>query len=126
MDAKQWEVDRAVAQIAKAPTDLAGEPWNSLIWDPVNKRMIAAVENQRAAEKLLFYSLGGDLGLFRTKERKPMTTEVLKYELVGLLKTERVQLPTYASRILGHSRNTMSLSLTTLNLQSAYAAGHGA
>lgn len=75
-------LESAVRSVSKVPMELDKKPWVSLLWDATNKRMITASENQRAAEKLLFYAVDGDLSTMRTS-----TTE-LRSELAGLLNVE--------------------------------------
>jgi len=75
----------AVGRIAKAPMDLAKEPWVGLLWDRQNKRIITAPENQKAAERVLFYSSGGKLSRLNSDEA------TLKSELAGLLHKDPAQ-----------------------------------
>ena len=75
-------LESAVRSVSKVPMELDKKPWVSLLWDATNKRMITASENQRAAERLLFYAVDGDLSTMRTS-----TTE-LRSELAGLLNVE--------------------------------------
>ena len=84
-------VDRATRRVSNAPMDLAEFPWAGLLWDVRNGRMITQSANQKAAEKLLFYALGGELSEMRS------SPEILKQELAGLLNVEidGVELPRY-------------------------------
>jgi DNA sulfur modification protein DndB len=77
--------------LSKVPTDLSKQPWTGLLWDKVNKRMLYGAENRRAAERLLFHSLGGDL-----RDQRTTPTE-LRTEISGLLNKEpnQVHLPKY-------------------------------
>jgi DNA sulfur modification protein DndB len=81
----------AVDQLALAPMDLGGPPWVGVLWDPINRRMLTSPENRMAATKILFYSVGGNLEVFKTIE------EDLTRELAGLLHREpaEVQLPRF-------------------------------
>lgn len=76
---------QAINRLKKIPVDIAKAPWENLIWDPVNGRMLAAVENQRAAEKRYYFGAGGNLSDMRS------TPEDLKFELAGLLKVDSSQ-----------------------------------
>lgn len=73
----QVHIGEAVERVSSAPMDLASEPWVNLLWDPVNKRMITAPENQKAAERLLYYAVGGNFS--------DQDLNDLKSELAGLL-----------------------------------------
>ena len=77
-------VKKAIKDISAIPTSLSEFPWDNLFWDSQNKRILFASENQKVAEKWLFYTLGGDLSLIKTKE--PTTVESLTSELAGILK----------------------------------------
>ena len=66
-------------KIAKVPMALNGEPWVGLLWDPANRRMIGTQENQRAALRVLFHGLGGNLSKLRS------SIPNLKTELAGIL-----------------------------------------
>ncbi len=50
-----------IKALAKAPMELAGEPWNELLWNPAAHRMITAPENRGVALQILYYGIGGDL-----------------------------------------------------------------
>jgi len=82
-------VEEAVYKVSKAPMTLSEDPWANLLWDPVNKRMITSPENQKAAERLLYYAVGGKLS--------DHELEKLKKELAGLLNKEiaSIHLPKY-------------------------------
>jgi hypothetical protein len=72
--------------------DLAGSPWVGVLWDPINRRMLTSPENRIVATKVLFYSVGGSLEVFKTTE------EDLKRELAGLVHREsaEIQLPHFS------------------------------
>ena len=82
-------VEEAVYKISKVPMTLSEDPWANLLWDPVNKRKITSPENQKAAERLLYYAVGGKLS--------DHELEKLKKELAGLLNKEiaSIHLPKY-------------------------------
>ena len=82
----------AIDLTSKAPSRLSEQPWEGLIWDSTNQRMLTSAENQKVAERLLFYSLGGELSRYRTSETK------LRTELAGILRindSSEVTLPKY-------------------------------
>jgi len=84
-------MEEAVRRISTIPIELSNKPWAGLLWDTTNQRMITSPENQKAALKLLFHSVGGDLSKMRTNTIK------LRQELGGLLNVneEDVELPLY-------------------------------
>jgi DNA sulfur modification protein DndB len=75
--------------LTKVPMQLADEPWNGVLWDPVRKIIIADSENQRAARLLLYHGLGGNLDRLKT------TTKALKDTVAGIRNTSpsSVKLP---------------------------------
>jgi DNA sulfur modification protein DndB len=85
-------LDSAVQRIARVPMDLNSNPWVGLLWDSTNKRMITAIENQKAGVKLLFYATGGELSRIGTNPEK------LRKELAGIQNIElsKINLQTYA------------------------------
>jgi len=72
-------LDSILKKLATVPLDLNEQPWAGLLWDPANQRMIVPQENQRAALRLLFHGLGGDLA------RLSSNRDTLKEELSGIL-----------------------------------------
>lgn len=76
----------------RVPMSLTEEPWVGLLWDPTNRRMIVRSENQRVAQRILYYGLGGKLSRFNSSTRQ------LREELAGLLGThpEEVRLHRWA------------------------------
>ena len=50
-----------IKALAKAPMELAKEPWNELLWNPAAHRMITPPENRAVAFQILYYGIGGDL-----------------------------------------------------------------
>jgi DNA sulfur modification protein DndB len=65
--------------LATVPMLLAENPWQGLIWDPVAKLMNADSERQKAATRILYHGLGGDLAKLKT------TPDDLKASLAGML-----------------------------------------
>ena len=72
-------LEEALNLLSRIPMALSNDLWTGLLWDTSNQRMLTSTENQRAAEKLLFYLLGGDLSKYRSSEA------LLKKELAGVL-----------------------------------------
>ena len=50
-----------IKAMAKAPMELAQEPWNELLWNPAAHRMITAPENRAVGFRILYHGIGGDL-----------------------------------------------------------------
>ena len=84
-------LDKAIRNLTKVPMEISGSPWAGLLWDVKNRRMITSGENQKAAIKLLFYSIGGKLSALKSSEAG------LIKELSGLLnkKENEIKLPRY-------------------------------
>jgi DNA sulfur modification protein DndB len=91
VDSKSITVEKAISQVSKAPVDLSSAPWAGLFWNTVNKKMMTQIENQRVAEKLLFYAVGGDLSSMGSDEEK------VRYEWGGILQKDgsEMKLPKY-------------------------------
>lgn len=75
-------LSKSVGLLSRIPLNIAEEPWSGLLWDPTNQRMITATENQRVAEKIIYFGLDGNLGDYQTDP------ESLRTELIGILKRE--------------------------------------
>lgn len=84
-------LQEAVQATTLAQMNINEDPWVGLIWNATQGRMIYASENQKAATKLLFYSLGGNLHQLNSH------VESLRKELAGLLnrETSEVAIPVY-------------------------------
>ncbi|MFX0206531.1 MAG: DGQHR domain-containing protein [Candidatus Hodarchaeota archaeon] len=84
-------LNKAVKVLSKVPMEISENPWLGLLWDAKNRRMITAGENQKAAVKLLFYSVGGKLSILKSSK------EDLINEIAGLLNKEKdeIELPRY-------------------------------
>lgn len=82
----------AVRVVSQVPMELSAPPWAGLLWDTANKRMITAPENQKVAERLLFYGVGGDLSRFK------VNPDDLRREYAGRLNQipTAVELPRYS------------------------------
>jgi hypothetical protein len=65
IDHKEFTREQAVERVSKVPTELSGDPWAHLIWNPSNKKIITVPLNRKAAEELLFSAVGGDLARMR-------------------------------------------------------------
>lgn len=71
----------AARRIGQVPMELKENPWNGLLWNQHNKRMITVKDNQNVATALLLHGAGGQLTSLNTSAEK------LKEELTGLLNT---------------------------------------
>jgi hypothetical protein len=58
---------------------LDARPWERLIWDPVNRRMVVSGDNRVVAEHILVYGLTGNENLIGQSERS------LRKEWAGLI-----------------------------------------
>lgn len=56
----------AIRVVSQVPMEVSAPPWAGLLRDVANKRMITTQESRKVAERLLFYSVGGELRRFRT------------------------------------------------------------
>ena len=86
------ELKNSINRLSKVPMEISADPWAGLLWDVTNQRMITASENQKVAEKLIFYSVGGDLSKYKSSKKK------LIKELSGVLNKDEdeIELPRYA------------------------------
>lgn len=73
------ELSQTLRRIARAPMDLASEPWSGLLWNPVARRMITAPENRGVAFRILYYGIGGNL------EDLGTSAEEVRREWAGIL-----------------------------------------
>jgi DNA sulfur modification protein DndB len=71
--------DQVIMAIGKLDLDLNAHPWERLIWDPVNRRMLVSGENRVVAEHILVYGLTRDENLIGQSERS------LRKEWAGLV-----------------------------------------
>src|SRR5260370_5274136 len=55
------KLSSTIKLLAKAPMELAEEPWTELLWNPSASRMITAPENRAVAFQILYHGIGGDL-----------------------------------------------------------------
>ena len=81
------DLQGATERLARLPMMLAEEPWQGILWNPVNRRMIISGETKGAAERLLVYLAGGDL------EPLKATKESLRRDLRGLRTDPDYHLP---------------------------------
>ncbi len=79
MESLRLSLEEAVRRVSLIPMDLKHDMWRGLYWNDQNRRMITAPENKRAARRLMFHSLGGDLAYLKS------TPPELRLELAGLL-----------------------------------------
>ena len=87
------QLAEAIRVVGQVPMEVSAPPWAGLLWDTVNKRMITTQENRKVAERLLFYSVGGDLRRLRANSNG------LRQEYAGILSRVpiEVELPRYSS-----------------------------
>lgn len=64
------DMERAVYNLCQVPHEISEQPWNNLLWDTTNARMLTAQENQRVAWKLYVYMVDGNLRQLRTTPEK--------------------------------------------------------
>jgi DNA sulfur modification protein DndB len=81
----------AVERVSKVPMELSGEPWAHLIWNPLNKKIITGSLYRKAAEKMLFNAVGGDLSIMKS------SSDMLRQEIAAIKNVEvsEVTLPSY-------------------------------
>jgi DNA sulfur modification protein DndB len=86
------QLAEAIRVVSQVPMEVSAPPWAGLLWDTVNKRMITTQENRKVAERLLFYSVGGDLRRLRANPNR------LRQEYAGILSRDptAVELPRYS------------------------------
>jgi DNA sulfur modification protein DndB len=72
---------QAVDRIAAVPMQLNEPPWDELLWDTENERILYTGENQKVAYRLLIYGAGGQL----SQLKKAVTLEQLKEEWAGIV-----------------------------------------
>jgi DNA sulfur modification protein DndB len=87
------QLAEAIRVVSQVPMEVSAPPWIGLMWDTVNKRMITTQENRKVAERLLFYSVGGDFRRLRANSHG------LRQEHAGILSRVpiEVELPRYSS-----------------------------
>jgi len=96
MDQNKLSLAEAVSRISKVPMELSEEPWAYLLWNPLNKKIITASLNRRAAEKLFFNAVGGDLTVLKS------SSDLLRQELAAIKNIDDIQkinLPSYVDGI---------------------------
>jgi hypothetical protein len=74
-----FKQDQVIMTIGKLDLDLNTHPWERLIWDPVNRRMLVSGDNRVVAEHILVYGLTRDENLIGQSERS------LRKEWAGLV-----------------------------------------
>ncbi|TEU15950.1 MAG: DGQHR domain-containing protein [Anaerolineales bacterium] len=87
------QLAEAVRLVSQAPMEISAPPWAGLLWDIVNKRMLTAPENQKAARWLLFYSVGGDLHRLKTN------LDRLRQEYAGILNRDPNEIGKYLATL---------------------------
>jgi hypothetical protein len=71
--------EQVITATGKLDLDLNAHPWERLIWDPLNRRMLVSGENGVVAEHILVYGLTRDEKLIGQSER------ALRKEWAGLV-----------------------------------------
>lgn len=94
VDHNKLTLEQAVEKVSRVPMELSAEPWAHLIWNPLNKKIVTASLNRKAAEKLLFNAVGGDLSVLKSSPDK------LRQELADIKNVDvnNVTLPSYLHR----------------------------
>lgn len=92
IDNHELNTNAAVELVAHNPLLLTDFPWNGLLWDAVNRRMITAQENQDLATKLLYYLSGGNVSRLGTSVDK-LTKEYAGFQKTDPTKIEFTRLP---------------------------------
>jgi DNA sulfur modification protein DndB len=88
-----FTLDGALDRVSRIPVELSSHPWNGLLWDDTNKRMITSKDNRKAATRMTILSLGGSLSKFRTLSNPSQ----IKEGLSGLMNIppDEVQIPDF-------------------------------
>jgi DNA sulfur modification protein DndB len=91
IDYSRLTLEQAVKRVSKVPMELSGEPWAHLTWNPRNRKIITASQNRKAAEKLLFNAVGGDLSVLKS------SPDSLRRELAAIknIEVRDIILPSY-------------------------------
>jgi len=86
-----YSVEKSINRLKAVEMDIAKNPWNGVIWNPISKRMLATGENQKVAKQILYYSVGGDLAKIKSDYQK------LVQEIAGITNQpkEDIALPKY-------------------------------
>ncbi len=93
IDHEKLSLEQAVERVSKVPMELTADPWANLIWNSSNNRIMAAPANQIATEKLIFYSVGGNLANLNSSPAK------LRKEIADIREKneEDISLPMYVN-----------------------------
>ena len=78
MDHNELSSEEAIERISNVQMNLSESPWAHLIWNPLSRRMITRGPPKRAAERILYYSVGGDLSILNS------SLEALKEDIAAL------------------------------------------
>jgi hypothetical protein len=86
-----YDLKQIVPAISEVPMQLTDDPWNGLLWDSTNRRMIMSGDNRVLAERLLVFGLTGDATITGKTEME------MRREWAGILqtKTSSVTLPSW-------------------------------
>jgi DNA sulfur modification protein DndB len=74
-----YKREQVVTAMGELDLNLDARPWERLIWDPVNRRMVVSGDNRDVAERILVYGLTGREELIGRSERS------LRKEWAGLI-----------------------------------------
>ena len=66
MDHCRLSLDQAVEKVSEVPRELSADPWANLLWNIAGRRMLTGSVNRRAAEKMLFHAVGGNLDVLKS------------------------------------------------------------
>jgi DNA sulfur modification protein DndB len=86
-----YDLKQIVPAIAEVPMQLTDDPWNGLLWDSTNRRMIMSGDNRVLAERLMVFGLTGDATITGKTEME------MRREWAGILqtKTSSLTLPSW-------------------------------
>ncbi len=74
-------VEDAIRKLAELPYDLASQPWNGVLWDPVSKKMLPQAANRDLATLLLIYYGGYEIKLDEVLKSYRAVTRNIEAEL---------------------------------------------
>lgn len=78
----EGDYKKAIYNLSKLPTDLTEFPWENVIFETGEKRMITREQNQKLALNLTLYLIGFDLS------KRKINEKILKEELASILNKE--------------------------------------
>ncbi len=63
---EKLSLEKAVERVSKIPRDLSNDPWNNIVWNIAGKRMLTGAVNRKAAEKVMYHAVGGNLSVLKS------------------------------------------------------------